>query len=423
MGRGRNARRREPPVRPVERVEVNDKHVGLRFAAFAVALAVGLTALSYGIYSMLTTDPGWVEIQPNADDVNCAPDFTFQYLTGRSQLSPSQERSQITKLYSRAVVTAYRLFTTAEEFEGVHNICYINNHPNEDIEVDPVLYQAIALVEDREEQEEWGERWLYFGLLNNVFGDLFFCQTDGEAQMLDPIEDPEMHQFYMELQEFAHDPEQVDLKLLGDNTLRLEVSEEYRQYAEDVGRTQYIDFGWLRNAFIADYFADVLGEAGFTNGVITSYDGFIRSLGGDIGSQMFSVYGWKLDQAIVYCQTEFQQPVNMANLRAFPLSERDENRMYVYEDGTVRSSYETADWPVQGSLTMYSQDMECGELALRAGMAFIYGSGSLEDWLPAMRWEGVETIYSFPRDGVAYTEPGRNFENVYGDEQVRLFEG
>lgn len=417
MGRGRNARRREPPVRPVERVEVNDKHMGLRFAAFAVALAVGLTALSYGIYSMLTTDPGWVVIQATPDEVNCAPDFTFQYLTGRSQLYPSQERSRITKLYTQAVVTAYRLFTTAEEFEGVHNICYINNHPNQDIEVDPVLYHAIELV------EEQGERWLYMGLLYNMYDDMFFCQTDDEARMMDPIENPEMEEFCRELSAFANDPEQMDLKLLGDNTLRLEVSEEYRQYAEDVGRTQYIDFGWLRNAFIADYFADVLGEVGFINGVISSYDGYIRSLGGDIGSQRFNVCGWKLNQAIVLCQTEFQQPVNMANLRAFPLNERDENRMYVYEDGTVRSSYETAHWPVQGSLTMYSQGMGCGELALRAGMAFIYGSDSLEDWLPVMRREGVETIYAFPVEGVVYTEPEREFENVYGDEQVRLFEG
>ena len=419
MNRYTKAKRRDPALRPVERVEVSEKHVGLRFAAFGLCLLVGMGALGFWLYSLLSTEPGWVDVEIATDQIHCGGQFTFRYLTGKGELSPSAELRQVRNVYTQAAIDAYQLFSTVEELENVHNIWYINNHPNEDIEVDPALYHAIQLVEERDEQEEWRARWLYFGLVNNVYDDLFFCRDDAEARRLDPLEDPEMFQFWGELVEFACDPDQVDLKLLGDNTLRLEVSEEYQQYAQDVGRTQYIDFGWMRNAFIADYFANRLNQAGFYNGVIASYDGFTRALGGDIGGQVFNVYGWEPNQSIVLCQTEFEQPVNMANLRAFPLSEQDKDRMYVYEDGTVRSAYEAVNWPVRGSIAMYSPSMECGELALRAGAAFI--GSDLHGVLPAVRQEGVETIYASPGDGVVYTEPGREFLNGYKHVEIRPF--
>ncbi len=56
------------------------------------------------------------------------------------------------------------------------------------------------------------------------------------------------------------------------------------ELAEGIG--SFIDFSWMRNAFIADYLAEGLAARGFGKGALTSFDGFARNL--EQGGEDFS---------------------------------------------------------------------------------------------------------------------------------------
>ena len=56
---GRGYRKKEPPVQPVIKAELNESHFKLRLV---LAIAFGLLAagmIVYGIVSLLRADPGW----------------------------------------------------------------------------------------------------------------------------------------------------------------------------------------------------------------------------------------------------------------------------------------------------------------------------------------------------------------------------
>lgn len=416
---GRSAREKRPPALPkVERVELKETHMGLRFAAFALCLALGLSALGFGIYSLLSTEPGWVEIEVSSGEVNCGGDFTFRYLlTGDTD--PTAQRKRLQVVYTQASVTACKLFETAELYDDIHNICYINAHPNEDIAVDPILYQAFETV------AEQGDRTVYLGILDAFYLDLFVSESDFQAAMFDPYSDPETETLYRELAAFANDPAHIQVKLLGNDTLRLEVSEEYLAYAKDLERESYLDFGWMKNAFIIDYFAGELNAQGFAQGILASTDGFTRTLGDVSEPQTMVLYDWAGGKVIEAARAELARPVNMVNLRAFPLNSRDEWRYYVYEDGSaLRTPYidpEDGLCKGRGAITVYSDTVSCVQMALQAVSLFICGEDR-PDLLSFQGEQGIEAI--LVRDGlgepvILYTQEGLNVGDLYDYEGLQ----
>ena len=58
----------------------------------------------------------------------------------------------------------------------------------------------------------------------------------------------------------------------------MSVSDDYLAFAEKNFISDFIDFSWMKNAFITDYVADVMIDNGYTLGSLTSYDGFTRNL-------------------------------------------------------------------------------------------------------------------------------------------------
>ncbi len=368
---GRQAKERLPQaLPPVEKVSLDGKHMGLRIGAFILCLAVGVGALTFGVSQWLSAEPGWTTVSVTVEEKSCGGEFTLNYLLGQNGRDPTQELRSVRAAYNQIAVRAYRLFTTAEGFDdpddlGVsHNLYYLNSHPNEEVAVDPALYLVL------EQAEAQGSRALYLGPLYSVYNDLFFCQTDGEARELDPFQSQEIQTFCQELAGFARQPEHVQVELLGENRVRLRVSEEYRAYAEGVDRACYVDLGWLRTAFLADYMAEELAARGLDSGMLSSYDGCTRTLGLPIGQQVFSLYDWAGDRAVTAAQTAFDSPVNAVSLRTFPLNQRDEGRCYVFEDGGLRHWFID---PKDGlcraavdSLALYSQELGCGQLALEA---------------------------------------------------------
>ena len=385
---GRSARDKRPQVKPVQKIELSWEKSGLRAVAAVVCLLVGAGALVYAVSQLFTTEPGWQTIQAGTSDgTTCGDEFVFLYEVGASGRSAREESRTLTQLYTQACRKAYQLFHTSERFEGVVNLKEINDHPNEVLTVDEVLYRAFETVQGA------GNRTLYLGPVYARYSDLFLCGDDAQLVDFDPRLSPEVAEEYAAIAAYAQDPEAIGVELLEDSQICLRVSEDYLAYAQREGIERFLDFGWMRNAFAADYLAETMVEAGFTCGTISSYDGFARCLDSREGTYALPLPDWLEDRPIEAGTLEYQGPMSLVSLRGFPAAEGDEYRYYRLKNGEVRTLYlDPADGVSKlyvDSVTCYSPAHSCAELAMALGRAFIADAFHPEPMLDLIREEAV----------------------------------
>ncbi len=253
------------------------------------------------------------------------------------------------------------------------SVRFINDHPNEEITIDAPLYEAFAKLDAA------GGRWLYLPAVYQTYNNLFASEADPIAAEFDPRVNEEVAAYFKEVLAYANDPDAVELELLGDNRVRLSVSDEYLVFAAENGIDSFIDFYWMKNAFIADYLAESLMDAGFTNGSISSYDGFVRNLDGRDVSYSFNLY----DRAVTGAESsgedgqirqlaimQYYGPISLVYLHDYAITSMDQQRYYQMDGGEMRTPYID---PQDGlcrnsisSLVSYSYDgsMGCADILL-----------------------------------------------------------
>lgn len=411
MGRTARDNRDLPHPRPVQKIVLSEENTVLRLIAAVLCLLVGAGALTYAFQQLLAPDSGWQEIEAGVSGgPTCGEDFVFLYELGAGEQPLSAESRALNALYTEACRTAFRLFHTVQSFEGVVNLYDINARPNEVLTVDPALYAAFEAVEAA------GDRTVYLGPVCARYGDLFACRDDSQLADFDPWSSVEVAEEYAAVAAYAADPAHIGVELLGENRVRLRVSEEYLAYARREGAERFLDFGWMKNAFVADYLADTLAQAGFTHGILYSFDGFARCLDEREGSYTLSLYGWEGERPIVAGTMEYQGPMSVASLCAFPVTEGDWRRFYQMQDGRLRTPYlDVSDGRSRTAadcLVCYSPAHGCAGLAMGAAPAFIADT-LREELLRELAGSGVRYIWC--RDRTLYSsDPEPAVANLYG---------
>jgi len=380
--------------------------------AAVLFLIIGAAALAYAFSRLFAQEPGWQTIQAGTGGgPTCGEDFTFLYELGASGRPAGEEGRAVTQLYTQACRKAFQLFHTDESFEGVVNLRDIDQRPNEVLEVDPALYRAFKAV------QEAGDRTLYLGPIVARYDDLFYCEDDPQLVDFDPRLSGEVAEEYAAVAAFANDPEQIDVELLGENKIRLRVSEEYLAYARREEIDRFLDFGWMKNAFIADYLAETMIEAGYTCGSISSADGFARCLDGREGSYGLHILDRLEDRPIQAGTLEYQGPMSLVSFRAFPAAEGDGHRYYRLKNGEIRTLYLD---PRDGlcklgvdSAACYSPTLSCAQIAMKAAPALI-ADEIRGDLLEELAGEGVRHILC--RDRTLYvSDPDVSLTGLYED--------
>lgn len=355
--------------RPVFReLFLSDEHRKLRIILLCVFLGIGIVAISVGLMDFLNVDSGWQEVEPLCDGVNCAEDFTLQYYFADSGASATAIQKDLISIYSDAAEKAYWLFTPDQQTQEYSNVYTINHNPNREIVVDPVLYEAFSLLAEHENRD------IYLGPIYQQYDNIFFSTDDAQAAYWDPNLDEESRQYVAQLSEFARDEDAVDLQLLGNNTVMLKLSEEYAAFAAENEIENYIDFHWMRNAFIIDYFADLCLEKGYTKGFIASVDGYTRNLNSGV-SFSFNLLN-RLDATIYPAAVmQYDTPLSIVHLRNYPITQEDTRRFYRYESGRITSAYvelsSGLDTTATSDLVGYSSTAGCAEVMVQTAPAFI----------------------------------------------------
>ena len=360
----REARYKKPLTGPtIQKIEINEKNKGRRLLAAVLFLALGAATIAYGFLQLVTGSSGWQEIEANSGQVTAAEDFVLSYNLGAAGAAASVESRALTRLYTDAARMAYCLFTADEEIEGVSNVWAVNRHPNEELTVDPALYAAFRLVQAS------GDRTLYLAPAYELYDDVFLAVDDAYARELDPRYNADMAAYFSRVAAYANDPDSIDVELLDNSRIRLKVSAEYLAYAGENDIERFIDFAWMKNAFIADYLAERLMGEGYTLGSLSSLDGFTRSLGDGISFSL-NLY----DKGVPAAVLTYDQATATVTLRGYPAGNTDALRFYLYRDGEIRTPYLGADGldhAAMDDLTAYSREQGCAAILLSLIPAYV----------------------------------------------------
>lgn len=409
--------RNENHPKPVEKIELSEKFPKGRLVLTIALILIGVCALGYALMSFFTADTGWTTIESASSEADCSDEFIFQYYLGAGELSATAENRAVSRLYTEAARTAYQLFHTSQGFDGVKNLYYINQHPNEEIEVDEVLYEAFSTMEKCE------NRAVYLAPVYVQYSNLFGCNDDVETVDFDPYQNEEIAQYFEEIISFAKDKNAIDIQLLGNHKIKLHVSDAYMRYAAEIGFSEFIDFYWMKNAFIADYIADTMKANGFVRGSISSYDGFVRNLD-DVSGMKYALNLLDREGSSVYYAgvMQYDQAMSIVCLRNYPVnSSMDWQHYYAFRNGEIRTAYvDVADGYCKSAvnnLVSYSDDSSCAEILLQ--MAPVYISDHFEpERLSALVQSGIYSIYCEDRV-IFYNEKSLCLTDLYDENGVR----
>jgi len=407
--------KRSKIVKPVIKAELSDKNVRVRIAVVILLIALAGGAFAYALNSYFSKETGWVAIKTAASaERNCSNEFVFLYCIGASGASARLEHKSLTSLYTAATVKAYKLFNNDEIFAGLNNIAYINRHPNEVIEVDEVLYNAFSLM------ERYNCRSLYLAPIYADYKIMFSCEDDSQIIAYDAFQNDEVRSYYEELAKFASNYEAINIELLGDNKIMLRVSAEYQQYAAEHGITNYIDFFWMKNAFIIDYLAAVMIENNYTLGTISSYNGFVRNLDGSGNIYSYHLYDRVGNTVYPSGIMKYTGPLSIVYLRNYRMTELDNQYYYELSNGETRTSFiDITDGLCKSSkndLVTYSKEYGCAEILLQMLPVYITDTFH-EEALTSLAQNSIYSIYC--EDSVIYyNDSALMLTDLYDKENV-----
>lgn len=365
-------------------VSVDGKYNKLRIVLVAICIVVALVCFGFGLGSLLSTETGWQTVQITSEKINCSADFTLQYDFSTAGADASTVNKALSELYGKATEDAYTLFYRDGELKK------LNDHPNETVTVEPEVYEALELI------TESGNRSLYLGPVYVEYNRIFMSSDESEAGRCDPARQPELAEYVAQIAQFARDAQSIDVQMLGENQVRLTVSDAYLAFAEENGIEAFLDFGWMKNAFITDYIADLLAENGFHYGFVASYDGFTRNL--DTRGQSFSLNLFdRLDNTIYRAAVlQYDKPMSLVYLRNYPLSSIDSRSYFSFADGQIVTSYlDVTDGMSRSStdnLVCYSENAGCAEIVLRCGTLFAAKELD-ESALQQQSAQGIDSIW------------------------------
>lgn len=329
-------------------------------------LAIGSGFLVYGFMNFLRGDSGWREISVKAgSELNCSEDFTLKYNVGAGGVSAGGEAKALSLIYTDAAVKGYRLFNIDESFDDVTNLYDINQHPNEVMTVDPVLYDALKKVSDANCRE------IYLGPLYASLENLCMSNDDAVAAQFDPEKDDDAAEEAAAVAAFAQNPDDISMEFPGENQVCLHVSDAYQAYAAEMGYTAYLDFFWMKNAFLIDYLADTIRGEGYQLGIISSKDGFVRCLD-ETGEKeyQYPLYHLSGNEIQSHGTMTYEGPKSIVFFHAYQAGSPDTYRYYQYQDGTMRTPYLSAsdgkDHTAASELLVYSGEYGCADTLLAA---------------------------------------------------------
>ena len=353
----------DPLVKPVEKIELSEKNLRLRAVFAIIFFVIGITAIGFGVKSCLEGNSGWqiIEIPQSKDSL--ASELTVMYNPGHGDKSIASERKAVNLLCTSAMKDACLMF---DPFCEGGYITAINTSQGQPVKVPGRLYAAF------EEMEKSGSRLLYYGPYYEILYQTLGAGDDYSASVTDPGMSAETRELFDKISVYVNNDNAVKLQLLENDTVKLGLSAAYAQFARENGIDVFIDFGWLKNAFAVDLVADALTDGGYTNGFVSSCDGFSRYLNGKEYTYDVTLYK-NVDggpaEAARFGIGQIASGVLFHNMKLNSIE-----GVYRYGDGKTVTLYTDKDGSqaaAADSMYVYSSSLSCSQTALYGADAYL----------------------------------------------------
>ena len=275
-------------------MEEEKKISPIRVVLFIVMVGLAFYFIVSGVYKLTNQEPGYYALEAAMDKEasTYAHGITCTYLFDGSSNSIKAEKRAAEECYSGALLRLYKLTDSDNEYEGYTNIATINKSIGTDVKVSDELYE---ILNDAYRKTELGQDYSVFaGAYYHHWNNILMLS---DAEPFDPLINSEEADRLEELRTRVLNHDNFKLIFKGDNTLRLEVSEDYLKYIEDSEEsTAILDLNVLREAYMVKYVKKSLADKGFTKGRITTDLGLYADLGdyGAGGYTLAKVVGGKL---------------------------------------------------------------------------------------------------------------------------------
>lgn len=382
-------------MKPVEKVEVSEKHIILRVVILIIAILGVIGSVIFIIVNLSTKDKGWTRIELSRNRLNDS--YYFYYNLGDE---PTKEYKELTNLYKAHLEKAYILFDAEEEFEDVNNVYYINNNPNKEITVDSLLYNSIKEVMDS------GSNTIFMGGIVSYY-DAIILGSASNATYYDIKTNDVMKERANKYISYINDTNHFEFKLLGDNKVKLYESEEFMKFLSDY-EVDVLNFSYLKNAFILDYLDQVFSSKLYKSGYIYSLDGYLLNLGSHI-EYTFDVLDETDSKVSKIASLKYAEKRNIVTFKNTITSSADLNYIKVLNDNTRRTYYidNTDGISKEGVryLTGYSSTNSLSKIALEMEKAYI------ADTFDSSLLKNNNYIWLNDKD-INYTEEGLKFTTV-----------
>lgn len=370
-------------IKPTKKIELSEKHIKLRLVLFIISAISAMFFIIFGIVQCSSVDSGFLRVRSNFDLYD--QDFILYYNVGTKN-SPNDDHKNVIALYDQGICYAYPLFDSSKDYEGVINMKYINDHPNEEIEVSPTLYKAFETL------EKYNTRLLYQAPISTLYLSMVASKDEATEYSYDPS-NLEVLDWINSYLAFTNDDNKIHLYLKENNKVELFVSDEYMNFTLD-SCNPYIDFSYLKNAFIMDSVVDTITSQGYTRGYISSVDGYFRAFSSE-DSFNYSIADLVENTKISAASFSMASKVRGIIYTKLDLYPTARPRYYTLADGTVRSYYidENDGISKHATTTMmcYSDSLSLAEIVLKTNGYYITnevdqaGLSSLKD--------SIKTIY------------------------------
>ena len=400
--------------------ELSDKQKNKRLWLTVGALVLAAGAFAYGFIQLFNNiraeDGGWVKIDSDRRAEGYGADLIFQYDLRPGEGSTYAKKKEVKAVYTALCTEAEDLFGTEKKAEELHNLCWLSQHPNEKTAVPTALKEAL------EKLQAAGNRTIYLAPLRDEYINLFLADDEQDAASHDPLTNPQAVAFREEVMRYASSAEHIDLRVEADGQVCLYVSEEYLAWARANEISLYLDFLWLKNAFVVDYIANGLTAKGLTYGFVSSFDGFTRNLD-DTRSESYGQNLTDFANGALYtaAQMQYTGKMTLVSMRNYRLYDLDRFTCRKMADGSARTLYlDIKDGICRSAvdtLLAASKEKTCAETALLLASVYIADTLDTAD-VKACSEAGIDCFY-VQNQVVFYTsQTCLQLKTVYADSYV-----
>ncbi len=317
-----------------DRIQVSEKHVGLRVVFFVVAVVVAVGAFSYGISALGAKQSGYQLIEASAD--SDAPfynrEISFGYYLEGSSGAIKKATKELVGVYTPILAAAYKQLDSSVEYAGAVSIGALNNHLGEEIGVSAELYDVL-----KDAYARTLERRNF-----NMFAGALYAEWKSVLILddpvgFDPLTNEDMAARFADIAAQVSNLDNFSLEFLDDerHIVRFSVSDGYAAFCKEMEiEAGALDLNLLVNAYRLEMIASALEDLGFTDGYLLSQDGLAITLSG-CRQQGYALYGMEDGSIVERGSFVVEGRSSKAFMAAFPLGSYS-GSYYSVVDGRLR---------------------------------------------------------------------------------------